>query len=85
MERIIKITKLESWARYEVFIFAGVLMTIGTALKLFFNYNFSSDWFWFIAGLGLIIEGAISLTKQIKFNKKYKIVERNEKTNSQSN
>ncbi len=78
MEKVIRITRLESWARYEVFILAGILMTIGTVFKLFFGYNFSSDWFWLIAGIGLIVEGAISLAKQRRFDKKYKIIERTE-------
>ena len=51
-------------------------MTIGTLIKLLGIYNFSSDWFWFIAGIALIIEGTISWSKQKKFDRKYKIVER---------
>jgi len=31
------------------------------------------DWFWFLAGMGLIVEGSISLVKQRKFDRKYKI------------
>lgn len=67
---------LESFAKYEVFIVVGILMTIGTGMKLVGIYNFSSDWFWLLAGLGLIVEGTISLVKQRRFDKKYKIVER---------
>ena len=54
------------------------MLTIGTLLKLFGVYNISSDWFWFLAGLGLIVEGVISLVKQRRFDKKYKIIEREE-------
>ena len=50
-------------------------MAIGTFLKLLGYFNFSSDWFWFLAGVGLVVEGGISLAKQRKFDKKYKIIE----------
>ena len=62
--------------RYELFIIVGILMTIGTLIKLTGIYNFSSDWFWFLAGIGLIVEGVISLVKQRKFDKKFKVIER---------
>ena len=78
MDEVIKITRLESWARHETFIIVGLLTTIGAAIKLTGKYDFSSDWFWLLAGLGLIVEGAISLIKQRRFDKKYKIIERNE-------
>jgi len=64
------------FARYELFIIVGILMTIGTLIKLTGIYNFSSDWFWFLAGVGLVVEGVISLIKQRRFDKKYKIIER---------
>ena len=68
--------RIKNLIRYELFIVVGVLMTIGTLIKLLGFYDFSSDWFWFIAGVGLIVEGLISLSKQQKFDKKYKIIER---------
>ena len=49
-------------------------MTIGTSVKLSGLYDFSSDWFWLLAGLGLVVEGAISLVKQNRFDRKYKII-----------
>ncbi len=70
------IIKLENFARYEVFIIVGLLMAVGTAIKLFSYYDFSSDWFWLLAGVGLVVEGAIALAKQRKFDKKYRIIER---------
>lgn len=70
------IIKLENFARYEVFIIVGLLMAVGTAIKLFGYYDFSSDWFWLLAGVGLVVEGAIALAKQRKFDKKYRIIER---------
>ncbi|MCX6748549.1 MAG: hypothetical protein NT076_03005 [Candidatus Pacearchaeota archaeon] len=68
---------LEYLGRQETFIVVGVVMTIGTLGKLLGFYDISSDWFWFIGGLGLIIEGSISLIRQRKFDKKYKIIEVN--------
>ncbi len=59
---------------YELFIGIGLLMVISTLLKLLGFIKISSDWFWFIVGLGLIVEGTILLAKQKKFDKKYKIV-----------
>lgn len=76
---MIKIIKIESLMRYELFIIVGLLMTAGTLIKLTGVYEFSSDWFWFLAGVGLIVEGIISLIKQKRFDKKYKIIERENK------
>lgn len=63
-------------ARYEVFVVVGVLMVFGTLIKLLGIVDFSSDWFWFLAGVGLVVEGMISLVKQRKFDRKYRVVER---------
>lgn len=60
--------------RYESFIFVGIIMTITTLIKLLGFVDFSSDWFWFIAGLGLVVEGFISLSKQREFDKKFKVI-----------
>ncbi len=64
------------YASYETFILVGILMTIGTLAKLLGFYSISSDWFWFLAGIGLITEGSISLVKQKRFERKYRIIER---------
>ena len=69
-------TKIISLMRYESFIFVGIVMTIGSLIKLLGYYDFSSDWFWFLAGIGLAVEGAISLIKQKRFDNKYKIIEK---------
>jgi len=71
-----KILKVENIAKYESFIFIGILMTIVVLGKLLGFYNISSDWFWLLAGVGLVVEGAISYYKQKKFDRKYKIIER---------
>jgi hypothetical protein len=56
----------------------GILMTLGVLVKLSGIYDFSSDWFWLLAGIGLIVEGTISMIKQRRFDKKYKIIENEE-------
>ena len=71
-----KVIGFENWATYETFIVVGAIMAIFTAIKLFWHLNFSSDWFWLLAGLGLVVEGSISLVKQRRFERKYKIVDR---------
>ncbi|HLC80898.1 MAG TPA: hypothetical protein VJG31_03955 [Candidatus Nanoarchaeia archaeon] len=67
----------ENIIRYDSFILVGVLMTIGTLAKLLGIIKISSDWFWLLAGVGLTIEGIISLVKQRRFDRKYKIIDRN--------
>ena len=61
---------------YELFIGVGLLMVIATSIKLFGVVELSSDWFWFIAGLALVVEGVMLLRKQRQFDKKYKVVPR---------
>ena len=75
-EKLLKLDWIASYASYELFIIVGILMVAGTLGKLLGFYNLSSDWFWFLAGLGLVVEGVISLLKQRRFDKKFKIVER---------
>ena len=64
------------YATYIMIITFGSLIVLGTVLKLAGLLNINSDWFWFLAGMGLFFEGVISLVKQKRFDKKYKIVER---------
>lgn len=73
-----KIIKAENIARYEVFIIVGFIMALATLTKLIGIINFSSDWLWFLAGAGLMLEGFISLVKQRRFDSKYKVLERSE-------
>jgi hypothetical protein len=74
----LKSSWIDSFATYETFIFIGLIMSILTLFKLLGYYDFSSDWFWFLAGIGLMIEGSISLVKQRRFERKYRIIEREE-------
>jgi len=75
-----KLRNLKEWVTtYELFIAVGLLMIIAASIKLLGWLDYSSDVFWFIAGLALTVEGAILLKKQRMFNRKYKIVLRKEK------
>ena len=68
--------RLANMIRYEVFIIIGIAIAFGSLIKLLGFYDFSSDWFWLLAGVGFVIEGMISLVKQKKFDRKYKVIER---------
>lgn len=57
-------------------IVVGLLMAVVVFLKLVFGFNIDSDWFWFLAGLGVAVEGVISLEKQRMFEKKFKVIRR---------
>ena len=70
--------KISDIITYEAFIVVGLLMVIGTALKLFAGYDFSSDWFWLIGGIGLTVEGTLAYFKQAKFDKKFKVITQEE-------
>ena len=63
-------------ARNDFVIIVGVAMAVTTFLKLKGFVYIDSDWFWFIAGCGLIVEGFIMSAKQRKFDNKYEVVER---------
>ena len=63
-------------ASYILVIVVGLLIAAVVFLKLVFGFNIDSDWFWFLAGLGVALEGIISLEKQRMFAKKYKVVNR---------
>jgi len=76
--RLVKLISMTNFWRYEVFILVGFILAVGAFIKVLGIYDFSSDWFWFLAGLGLIVEGTIAMIKQRRFDKKYKIVERTE-------
>ena len=63
-------------ASYILMIVVGLLMAVVVFLKLVFGFNIDSDWFWFLAGLGVAVEGVISLEKQRMFEKKFKVIRR---------
>jgi len=64
--------------KYETYVILGVLLSLVVLIKILFKLNISSDWFWFIAGIALLLEGVLDLKKQTKFDKKYKIISKKE-------
>lgn len=76
VKKMVGLVKFDrSYTGHALFILVGIALVIGTLLKLLGVVNVDSDWYWCLAGFGLVIEGIISLVKQKKFNKKYKIIE----------
>ncbi|NCO18431.1 hypothetical protein COT60_02985 [Candidatus Pacearchaeota archaeon CG09_land_8_20_14_0_10_30_9] len=61
---------MKKYLNHEAFIFFGVLIVIGTLLKLFGTLQIDSDWFWCLTGIALTIEGTIALLKQKQFDRK---------------
>jgi hypothetical protein len=64
--------------QYETYIVIGFLMVALTLAKLIFHIPIDSDWFWCIAGIALVTEGSIDLSKQRQFSKKYKVISKKE-------
>lgn len=77
IKKKIKFSKINP-VRYEFFVLIGFTIAVGAFGKVLGIWNFSSDWFWFFVGIGLIIEGIIALFKQRRFDRKYKIVEKSQ-------
>jgi hypothetical protein len=76
---ILRVVGVEKdYIAYGLFVAVGLLMVIGTLLKLLGIVYLDSDWYWFVAGLGLVVEGSIALVKQKRFNNKFKIISREE-------
>jgi len=72
---LVFVVKIE-YCSFVLVILVGVAMAVGVLGKLVFGFYIDSDWFWFLTGLGLAVEGSISIIRQRKFDKKYRIVVR---------
>jgi len=71
--------RLEQFStKHELFLGVGIFMVIGTGIKLAGIADFSSDWFWMVAGSGLIVEGLIMTGNRKKFEKKYKVIKKDQ-------
>jgi len=64
------------YVNYVLIIIFGIGMAALVFLKLVFGFDIDSDWFWFLAGLGIAVEGIISFEKQKRFDRKYKVIKR---------
>ena len=64
------------YASFILVVLVGLAMILGVLAKSFLGFDIDSDWFWFLAGIGLAAEGIISFRRQKRFDKKYKIIER---------
>ena len=69
---------IKDYINYYSLVITGFAISLGVILKLFYGWEISSDWFWFLAGIGLALEGILSWKKKKKFDKKYKTVMREE-------
>ncbi len=63
---------------YALLVMFGFLLVAGTLLKLLGVISIDSDWFWFLTGIALTIEGFINMLKQRQFDRKYKIITRDD-------
>ncbi len=79
IEQIKSVVKFENdYSGYFLLIIFGLIMALFVFIKLMRLIYIDSDFFWLIAGLGLAIDGMVSYVKQKKFNRKYKILTREE-------
>jgi hypothetical protein len=66
----------KEYGSFVLVICVGVVMAAGVLVKLFFGVDIDSDWFWFLAGVGLAFEGVISFGRQRRFDRKFKVLEK---------
>lgn len=64
------------YGSFILVVIVGAVMSLVVLLKIFLNLEIDSDWFWFLAGIGLIVKGILSHREHKKINRKYKVVER---------
>jgi len=66
----------KDYASFVLVVFVGIVMALAVLAKLFFGADIDSDWFWFLAGVGLVFEGVISFKARKRFDRKYEILKR---------
>lgn len=62
------------YGSFVLIILLGLLMAFGVLMKLMFGADIDSDWFWFLAGVGLAVDGVVAFVRQKKFDKKFKVM-----------
>ena len=66
----------KDYASFVLVVLVGLIMALAVLGKLFLGFDINSDWFWFLAGVGLMFEGVISFKARKRFDRKYKIISR---------
>jgi len=66
----------KEYGSFVLVILVGVVMAVGVLVKILVRFEIDSDWFWFLAGVGLMAEGVISFRRQRRFDKRYKVLEK---------
>lgn len=64
------------YASFTLVVGVGLVMSLAVLGKLFLGFSIDSDWFWFLAGVGFVVQGVISFRARKRFDKKYKVVRR---------
>jgi len=64
------------YASFVLLIGVGVVMVMAVLFKLTLGFDIDSDWFWFLAGVGFLLQGIISFKARKRFDLKYKVVRR---------
>lgn len=62
------------YGSFVLVILIGVVMAVGVLVKLLVGFDIDSDWFWFLTGVGLSVQGVVSFRSRLKFDKKHKVV-----------
>ncbi len=61
------------YGSFVLIVLLGLLMAFGVLAKLMFGADIDSDWFWFLAGVGLAVDGVVAFMRQKKFDLKYQV------------
>ena len=64
------------YASFVLLVGIGLIIAFAVLMKLFFAADIDSDWFWFLAGFGFVLQGIISFRARKRFDQKYKTVKR---------
>ncbi|MGK0209070.1 MAG: putative membrane protein YfcA [Patescibacteria group bacterium] len=65
-----------NYVSYFPVLLLGVLMIVGSLIKLLGFREIDSDWFWFLTGCGLMVQGVVTFVRQKQFEKDYKVLKR---------
>lgn len=66
----------KEYGSFVLVICIGFVMALAVLVKLVGSVDINSDWFWFLTGIGFGVEGIVSFRRQLKFDRKFKVVRR---------